>query len=128
MTLSPEERRKFSCGSTASDDADIESLLRGEKSLGALLHGSLRSRGFEVDVVPSPAVTGPGQHSFFEGGESIRRHSHAGLGIDAVQIESPRSLRAAGARDLYAEALAEALLAFLHHHFEEDGGSNLETD
>lgn len=104
-----------SLASVAKTSPDtFEGLLRGPRSLGALLEAA----GYPS--VPSPTSPDPGEDPYFRGGYNTARYRTGG-GEDrffAIQIECPRP----GVRDSienrrrFAEALAAALGVWLSHH------------
>jgi len=97
----------------ASNPPDIRGLISGPQSLG----GILSSRN-EYSVVPSPHHVGPHAGKYFSGGYNVLRHGskHGGV-VDAIQIESPTSLREPAYIAVYADALAEAISAFLKLYY-----------
>lgn len=97
----------------AASPQRFSDVLRGERSLGALLAG----QGYPA--VPSPADPHPAGAPYFTGGYSTARHgSRDGGRISAVQLEANR----AGVRDTevnreaFAAAVADALTTFLAEH------------
>ena len=89
----------------------FENVLRGTKSFG----GYLSEYGHSV--VPSPSIPGPDGGAYFSGGYNTRVHgSRDGGQIDAIQIESPRSLRNEAAGPGYAREIAEVIDAFMKEH------------
>ena len=103
----------------AGSGGNVVEALRGPTSLGA----SLQAAGF--DSVPSPTFPDPGfdstgeQGNYFNGGYNTARHgSRAGGAVDALQIETVwAGVRdSAASREAFADALADALLAWLPTH------------
>ena len=93
---------------------DLATLIRGHQSLGTLLENRL------VPAVPSTSQPDPGQDAYFTGGYNTVRHgSRDGGSISGIQIEHhyPGLRDEAQNRQRYAEALADALLAFFPAHF-----------
>jgi len=91
----------------------FSAIIRGPASLGGLLERA----GYPS--VPSPAVPKPGTDPYFEGGYITRRHGSADGGpVSAIQLETPfPGLRdTAAARERFAGALADALLAYVSTH------------
>ncbi len=92
----------------------LAALIRGPFSLGTLMEERL------VPAVPSARQPNPGQDEYFTGGYNTARHgSRDGGSISGIQIEHHYpGLRDEGQnRERYAEALADALLAFFPAHF-----------
>jgi len=93
---------------------DLASLVRGPRSLGTLLE----ERG--VPAVPSTSQPDPGLEDYFTGGYITQRHgSRDGGNVSAIQIEHhyPGLRDEEENRRRYAEALADALLAYFPAHF-----------
>lgn len=93
---------------------DLAGLVRGTMSLGTLLEERF------VPAVPSTGQPNPGQDDYFTGGYNTVRHgSRNGGNISGIQIEHhyPGLRDTAENRERYAEALADALLAYFPAHF-----------
>lgn len=93
----------------AGGQMPFSTLLRGDRSLGALLERA----GFPA--VPSPRMPGPGTAPYFNGGYITARHGCRGGGpVCSVQAELPMpGIRDTDAnRQRFAGALAEALVRF----------------
>lgn len=92
----------------------FEELIRGESSLGALLHRA----GFPA--VPGPEFPDPGEEPYFRGGYNTARYRTGGEGdaFFSLQIECPKP----GVRDTaenrrrFANALARSLDVWLLRH------------
>ena len=98
----------------SSPGNDLASLVRGAMSLGTLLEDRF------VPAVPSTGQPNPGQDDYFTGGYNTVRHgSRNGGNISGIQIEHhyPGLRDTAENRERYAEALADALLAYFSAHF-----------
>lgn len=93
----------------------FSALVRGPSSLGGLLE----ARGYRA--VPSPGDSDPGGEPYFSGGYSTARHGSQedGVGVSAIQLELPYpGVRASATeRRAFAEALVEALEAFMATHY-----------
>lgn len=104
-----------SLASLASESAlDFAELVRGPRSMGALLQGS----GYRA--VPSPQDPDPGGEPYFTGGYNTRRHgSQEGGATDGIQFELPF----AGTRDTpaaqaeFARVFAAAVERYLLEHY-----------
>jgi hypothetical protein len=97
----------------AQTDASLADLVRGPFSLGTLMEQRF------VPAVPSTSQPNPGQDDYFTGGYNTVRHgSRDGGSISGIQIEHhyPGLRDEAQNREQYAEALADALLAFFPAH------------
>jgi len=93
---------------------DLAGLVRGAWSLGTLLEERF------VPAVPSTDQPNPGQDDYFTGGYNTVRHgSRDGGNISGIQIEHhfPGLRDTVENRERYAEALADALLAYFSAHF-----------
>jgi hypothetical protein len=93
---------------------DLASLVRGPSSLGTLLEERF------VPAVPSTDQPNPGQDDYFNGGYNTVRHgSRDGGNVSGIQIEHhyPGLRDTAENRERYAEALADALLAYFTAQF-----------
>jgi hypothetical protein len=93
--------------------ASLADLVRGPFSLGTLMEQRF------VPAVPSTSQPNPGQDDYFTGGYNTVRHgSRDGGSISGIQIEHhyPGLRDEAQNREQYAEALADALLAFFPAH------------
>jgi hypothetical protein len=103
--------------STAS--TDFTSLLRGNKSLGALFEN------YGISAVPSSSQPDPGVgNPYFSGGYGTQRHGSSGGGvIDGVQIEAYRDgLRnTANNRAFYAQTITQVFDEYLREHYGWDG-------
>ena len=93
---------------------DLAGLVRGAWSLGTLLEERF------VPAVPSTDQPNPGQDDYFTGGYNTVRHgSRDGGNISGIQIEHhfPGLRDTVENRERYAEARADALLAYFSAHF-----------
>ncbi|MGW8268130.1 MAG: N-formylglutamate amidohydrolase, partial [Longimicrobiales bacterium] len=93
---------------------DLAGLVRGPLSLGTLLEER------RVPAIPSTSQPDPGLEDYFTGGYITERHgSRDGGNVSAIQIEHhyPGLRDQEENRRLYAEALADALLAYFPAHF-----------
>ena len=96
------------------DQLQFASLLRGEKSFGALL----TDKGFAS--IPSLSDPFPiNDEPYFTGGYNTRRHgSRDGGSIDGIQIECNRNIRFDEAtRQRFADSLANVILDYLETHY-----------
>lgn len=93
---------------------DLTSLIRGPWSLGTLLEDRF------IPAVPSATQPNPLQDPYFNGGYNTVRHgSRDGGHVSGIQIEHhfPGLRDTAENRERYAEALADALLAYFSANF-----------
>ena len=82
-------------------------LLQGDAGLGGLI------QSYGYGVVPSPSFPSPNGGKYYTGGYITRVHGSRDSGhIDAIQIESPRSLRDSKSGPTYARRLAAAIHIF----------------
>lgn len=88
-------------------------LMGGPRSLGALLE----QRG--IPATPSPKRPLKAGVAYFSGGYDVRTHgSSDGRGLDAVQLETPLSVRrTAEVRDAFGRAVADAASEYLLLHY-----------
>jgi N-formylglutamate amidohydrolase len=98
---------------TAGHITSFAQVLRGPKSLGALL----QARGYRV--VPGPRDPGPGKNRYFNGGYIVRTYARDTKGVDGVQIEAHlRGVRDTPAeRKAFAKALVDSMILFLEEHY-----------
>lgn len=98
-----------------SSSLPFAQLLRGTTSLG----GFMQREG--IRSVPSPGDPSPGSDDYFTGGYDTERHGSrtAGRTVSGVQIELPYAgIRdTAASRQAFAQALAQALEAYMTEHF-----------
>lgn len=104
---------------------DLDTLVRGEQSLGAML------QRVDLPVVPSPQLPAPGEDPYFNGGWNTRQHgSRDGGVVSSIQIEFHRE----GVRDsdqavrLTARRVARALNAFLCVHYPDSPSTSPNSD
>ena len=91
---------------------DITDLIYGELSFGALL----TAEGYKV--VPSPTFQSPGEGKYYSGGYITEVHgSKNGGQVDAIQIESPSSLRNTDKIIPYTRTLALVISNFVTMHY-----------
>ena len=98
------------------DGADFLEILRGPSSLGGLLEEA----GYHV--VPSPNIPAPGDCCFFFAGWNTWAHgSRHGGTIDATHIETHFQYINAGhsKRRQYSLDLADAIITFMHSHYDD---------
>lgn len=97
--------------------------LLAEHGLDALigpnsLFGRLDQLGYSVEPPVTDAPDSPEDETLFIGGYIVRTYgSHRSDGIDAIQIELGRTLRAGNVRRQTARDLAEGIAATLEHYF-----------
>ena len=90
----------------------FKELLYGASSLGALMDKE------GLKVVPSPSYHSPSGGNYFCGGYNTMRYgSQSSAVFDAIQIESPKILRAKGNISSYAKTLAKCLHSFIQMHY-----------
>lgn len=97
----------------AESGTPFSAVLRGPDSLGGLLQRA----GYAA--VPSDAIPTPGADDYFNGGYITSRHGSAGGSpVSAVQAELPMpGIRdSAQARDRFAAAFADVLVAYVRRH------------
>ena len=102
-------------GLAAASSEAFSTLLRGPQSFGSLL---VAASGHAA--VPSKELPHPAGKAYFSGGYNTYRHGsrEKGGAIDAIQIESRFSMfDEAKERAAYADAIAQAALAFLEQHY-----------
>lgn len=98
----------------ASSPETFDDLLRSGSSLGGILQDS----GYKV--VPSPNHPGPDGGNYYSGGYISKTYgSKYGGDVDAIQIESPRSLRSSSASPPYAQDLAQAIVDFMDLYYQD---------
>ena len=91
----------------------FDEILRGKKSFGAFI------QNFGYETIPSPAFPGPGGAKFYRGGYITQRYgSHNGGKVDAIQIESPASLRSTNVYPGYSADLAKAIIEFVDKYYQ----------
>jgi len=90
----------------------FQELLSGPYSLGGLLS----AHGYKV--VPSPTHLSPQGGSYYSGGyNTLRYGSRYSSKFDAIQIESPKSLRSRESLQDYGRNLAKTLYQYLQIHY-----------
>ncbi|KAL6055610.1 N-formylglutamate amidohydrolase [Balamuthia mandrillaris] len=91
-----------------SINAPFSQLIRGPKSLGALLQAKGRA------AIPSPEYPGPGDHFYFNGNWGIRHYGSSENGtINAIQAETHRTVRIgvdASVTKLFAQDFVDAAI------------------
>lgn len=93
-------------------DVSFAALIRGSTSFGALLE----QRGFAS--VPSPSSQLEPDDLYFNGGYSTETHgSRDGVGLDAIQMETPGAYRDTAVKRVeLSRAVSDALEAYLKRH------------
>lgn len=94
---------------------DIYDLIAGEDSFG----GMLSRAGYLV--VPSPSHKGPSGGHYYHGGYTTRIHGSKNkhnYKMDAIQIESPYSLRKSSVLADYAKNLASVIVQYLKKYYQ----------
>jgi len=105
----------------------IQELIYGPSSLGTLLE----NEGFKA--LPSKRQKKPGDQGYFMGGYILKKYSSRldGGNFDGIQTEAPSEVRWEGGklvRDLYIEALAEALANFVKKFYLDKDLKNLKNE
>ena len=111
--IHPNETSIYSLYKRFKGRKDFNEILRGQNSFGGIL------QGYGYETIPSPDLPGPKGARFYRGGYITRRHgSLNGGNTDAIQIESPKSLRLDNVYPAYSKDLAEAIVRFVHKYYE----------
>ena len=97
-------------------DMNLQQLISGKQSLGGMI------AEYGLKAVPSTDYPSPSGGSYFIGGYITQRHGSSGVrgsrsDIDAIQIESPMSLRTKTRVKSYSDILTKVLLAYLHIYY-----------
>ena len=97
----------------------FQDLISGKESFGSMIKNK-HYTGTTYKVIPSPSYPRPKKEKYFPGGFTIKAHGSRYVGcIDAIQIESPESLRSLKSQALkkYSEDLAEAMIKFTKKYY-----------
>ncbi len=96
-----------------TSDYSFEDLIRRNVSLGGLMESK-----YNLKVVPSPKYLSPNGGNYYSGGFITKEYSSSQkkARINAIQIESPYSLRVDSEIESYADKVANSIFDFYTLH------------